>query len=55
MKASKFFKLKAEWESQKTLTQPVIETIPQAVEEVKQEETLSVTKSSKKKATNEKQ
>jgi len=55
MKASKFFKLKAEWDAQKILALPVVETIPQAVEEVKSEESVSQIKPTKKKPTNEKQ
>lgn len=55
MKATKFFKLKAQWESSKASTQPVSEIIPEPVEEVKIEEPISVAKPSKKKSTNEKQ
>jgi hypothetical protein len=65
MKATKFFKLKALWESKKQpvvveqpkpepkLEQPVKETITPVVEEVKQEQVDSISKAAKKKVTNE--
>ena len=61
MKATKFFRLKAEWEKAKQpvvvevkpepITQPVQETITPVVEEVKQEEPTPVVKTTKKKVT----
>ena len=51
MKASKFFKLKAEWEKAKQEQQPVVDTITPVVEEVKQEEPTPVVKTTKKKVT----
>lgn len=48
MKATKFFKLKEEWEKAK---QPDTKTIP-VVEEVKQEEPTLAPKTTKKKTTN---
>jgi len=67
MKATKFFKLKALWESKKQpvvveqpkpepkpkLEQPVKETITPVVEEVKKEEVVVAPKTTKKKVTNE--
>jgi len=61
MKATKFFKLKALWESKKQpavveqpkLEQPVKETITPVVEEVKKEEVVVAPKVTKKKVTNE--
>ena len=50
MKATKFFKLKAEWEKAKE--QPASETITPVVEEVKQEEIVPVAKTTKKKTSN---
>jgi hypothetical protein len=55
MKASKFFKLKAEWDSLKALSQPVIDVIAQIAEEANKEEPVAVSKTTKKKTTNEKQ
>jgi len=52
MKATKFFKLKAEWEKAKQ-EQPVKETITPVVEEVKQEEAVVAPKTTKKKVANE--
>lgn len=49
MKASKFFKLKAEWEKAKQEQQPDIITITPVVEEVKQEEIVPAPKTTKKK------
>ena len=49
MKATKFFKLKAEWEKAK---QPDTQTITPVVEEVKQEEPTPAPKTTKKKTTN---
>ena len=61
MKATKFFRLKAEWEKAKQpvvveakpepITQPIQETITPVVEEVKQEEPTPVVKTTKKKVT----
>lgn len=50
MKATKFFKLKTEWEKAKE--QPASETITPVVEEVKQEEIVPVAKTTKKKTSN---
>ncbi len=52
MKASKFFKLKAEWQRAKQEEQPDIETITPVVQEVKQEEQSSTLRTTKKKTTN---
>lgn len=52
MKASKFFKLKAEWEKVKQAEQPDTITITPVVEEVKLEENVSAPKTIKKKTTN---
>jgi hypothetical protein len=52
MKASKFFKLKAEWEKAKQEEQPVVNTITPVIEEVKQEEIVPAPKTTKKKLTN---
>ena len=50
MKATKFFKLKAEWE--KTKQQPHTNTITPVVEEVKPEEVIAAPKTTKKKTSN---
>lgn len=50
MKATKFFKLKAEWEKTKQEQQPVVDTITPVVEEVKQEEVTPAPKTTKKKS-----
>jgi hypothetical protein len=52
MKASKFFKLKAEWEKAKQAEQPDLQTITPVTEEVKPEEIVSAPKSTKKKTSN---
>jgi len=51
MKATKFFKLKAEWE--KTKQEVTSETITPIAKEVKQEEVVVASKLTKKKVTNE--
>ena len=51
MKATKFFKLKAEWE--KVKQEATLETITPVVKEVKQEEIVAAPKTTKKKVTNE--
>lgn len=61
MKATKFFRLKTEWEKTKQpvvvetkpepIIQPVQQTITPVVEEVKQEEPTPVVKTTKKKVT----
>jgi len=61
MKATKFFKLKAFWDSKKQPAvveqpkqeQPVKETITPVVEEVKQQEAVVAPKTTKKKVANE--
>ena len=51
MKATKFFKLKAEWEKAKQ--EATVQTITPPVEEVKLEEKVVAPKTTKKKITNE--
>jgi hypothetical protein len=51
MKATKFFKLKAEWE--KVKQEATSETITPVIKEVKQEEVIVAPKTTKKKVTNE--
>jgi hypothetical protein len=50
MKATKFFKLKAEWEKAKQEQQPVVNTITPVVEEVKQEKVVPTPETTKKKS-----
>lgn len=52
MKATKFFKLKAEWEKAKQVEQPDIQTITPVIEEVKSDDSISIPKTTKKKTSN---